>query len=300
MVHQFPRFKKLELTDRPLIEAYIAPFPPYSDYNFTSLWSWNTKDQTELSELDGNLVVRFTDYITGEPFYSFIGLRPHKKTIRQLLNFIKSEGLAPTMRLLPEDSIRRLKRADFSLHEDPDNFDYILSIPDLTTFQGRHLRGKRNFVNRFRKLYRSTTSEIDITNSGTQKKIQELFSIWTTQKKLISGEAENEFVALWRLLHAAISSIHVITIGIFADNRLIGFSINEVVGQSYAILHFEKADTNSFIGVYPYVMQETARELAARGCRYLNYEQDLGLPGLKKAKESYHPCHVLKKYIITA
>lgn len=298
MSPKFPNFKKIELSDRALIESFTENYPPYSDYNFTSLWCWNTKDKTEISEFDGNLVVRFTDYLTGKPFYSFLGPRPYKRTVQKLLQFIEGEGLPPVLRLLPEHCIRRLKRTALKVEEDPDNFDYILAIKELVTYQGRSWRGKRNFVNRFRKQYQSTTSEIDIADSRTRKSIQKLFLRWAEQKKLEAREVENESTALRRLLHAAQSSSFV-AIGVFISDRLIGFSVNEVVAQSYAVLHFEKADVNSFVGVYPYVMQETARELAARGCRYLNYEQDLGLPGLRKAKESYHPCHLLKKYILT-
>lgn len=295
----FPNFKKLELSDKKFIESYTTQYPPYSDYNFTSLWSWNIKDEIQFAELGGNLVVRFTDYLTSQPFYSIIGHKLSKIVLNQLLDFVKSEGLEPTLRLLPEDCVRKIKKDRFSLREDINNYDYVLSIPELVTYKGNPLRGKRNFVNRFRKQYRSTTSEFDLTDAKIQRSIQKLFSLWAEQKSLGPEDVENEFVALWRLLQAA-KEYSFVAVGIFVDNQLVGFSINEVVGKSYAILHFEKADTKSFVGVYPYVMQETARELAALGCRYLNYEQDLGLEGLKKAKASYHPCHMLKKYTLTA
>ena len=295
---QFPKFKNLELTDKEFIEFHTREFLPYSDYNFTSLWSWNIKGEIQFCELNGNLIIRFTDYLTREPFYSFLGKYSFEETVNQLLDFIRSQGMKPILRLLPEESIKH-KQGRFLIQEDPDNFDYILSIPELITYKGRSLRGKRNFVNRFRKFYRSTTSEFDISDKKIQKSIQELFTIWAGQKGLEPREVENEFVALWRLLQTA-TNRSLVAVGIFVDNQLGGFSINEVVGASYSILHFEKADAVSFTGIYPYIMQETARELAARGCRFLNYEQDIGLPGLRKAKESYHPCQLLKKYTLKA
>ncbi|MFH1170731.1 MAG: hypothetical protein V1704_04200 [Candidatus Vogelbacteria bacterium] len=37
------------------------------------MWSWDVNGEMRISELNGNLVVRFNDYLTGEPFYSFLG-----------------------------------------------------------------------------------------------------------------------------------------------------------------------------------------------------------------------------------
>ncbi|HBE90810.1 MAG: hypothetical protein A3E37_02885 [Candidatus Andersenbacteria bacterium RIFCSPHIGHO2_12_FULL_46_9] len=297
VIPQFPNFKKIELADRSAIESFTQDFLPYSDYNFTSLWIWNVKNGMQFSQLDKNLIVKFTDYFTGEPFYSFLGHQISQKALGQLFDFIDGEGQKQTLRLVPEECIQGIRADQFTIKEDPNNFDYILSIPELMTYGGRSLRGKKNFVNRFHKLYRSTMNECDLGNPNVQMMIQELFSFWAKQKGF-EPEKVDEFLPFQRLLESA-KSFQLVTIGVFVDNQLIGFSISEVVGMSYALLHFEKADATSFIGIYPFLRQETARALAARGCRYLNLEQDAGLPGLREAKKGYRPCLILKKYTIT-
>lgn len=73
MIPQFPEFKIVEVGDREAVESHTHRYPPYSDFNFTSLWAWDTSNERMISELNGNLVVRFTDYATNEPFLSFLG-----------------------------------------------------------------------------------------------------------------------------------------------------------------------------------------------------------------------------------
>jgi hypothetical protein len=297
MIPQFPKFKRIGLHDRSAIAKITEKFPPYSDYNFTSLWSWDTQEKIQLSLLHSNLVIKFTDYITGEPFYSFLGTNRPTATAEVLLGLAHREGLTEELRLLPEHSIQGLDTNKFKLQEDSDSFDYILSIPTLMTYKGNKLRAKRNFVNRFKKFYRTSTEVLDLKEKWVQQLIEELFMIWVRQKKLSVQEAENEYKAILRVFDAT-KVANVVTIGVFSENRLIAFSINEVVGHGYGMLHFEKADAENFVGVYSYTMQVTAELLFKGGCQFLNYEQDLGIPGLKQGKESYDPCHYLKKYIV--
>ncbi len=292
---EFPQFKKLELSDRSFIESFTKDYLPYSDYNFTSLWSWNIKDEIQFSTLNGNLIVRFTDYITSKPFYSFLGSSEQEKTIDELLQLCIREGLEPTLKLLPAESVRGLSSEKYTIVEDEDNFDYILLIPLLCEYPGKHFRGKKNFVNRFRKNYIAETVILDMHQKDIQDNMKQLFFTWADNKELSVQDTKNEYEAITRLLKT-LTDTNLISIGLYVDKRLIGFSVNEIVNGTYAILHFEKADSINFVGIYPYVMQETARVLAHKECMYLNYEQDLGIEGLKKSKLSYSPAEFLKKF----
>ncbi len=54
MIPEFPNFKKLELSDREEVESVTNKFPPYSDFNFTSMWCWDINEDMRLSKLNGN------------------------------------------------------------------------------------------------------------------------------------------------------------------------------------------------------------------------------------------------------
>src|SRR5690348_5704367 len=119
----FPSFKKLELSDKSEFESFVKKFEPYSDFNFVSLWSYNTEDDFELSILNGNLVLKMNNYITLKPFYTFLGDQQIEETISTLLNFSESKNLIPEIRLIPEVNV--LSELDslsqkFEMKEDPD------------------------------------------------------------------------------------------------------------------------------------------------------------------------------------
>ena len=62
-------------------------------------------------------------------------------------------------------------------------------------------------------------------------------------------------------------------------------------------IHFEKA-LDIADGAYNVINQGFAQYLLEKHpeIQWLNREDDLGLPGLRKAKLSYHPDHLVEKY----
>ena len=73
MIPEFPQFKPLTLSDKEGIERITQKYPPYSDFNFMSMRSWDIKGKIKISKFNNNLVARFTDYLKGNPFFSFLG-----------------------------------------------------------------------------------------------------------------------------------------------------------------------------------------------------------------------------------
>jgi hypothetical protein len=299
MIAEFPTFSPLQVGDRPHVQKLTKPYAPYSDFNFTSLYSWDTREAVRVSVLNGNLVVRFTDYTTGQPFYSFLGDHDTQDTTRRLLALAQSEGLEQQLLLVPEVSAQHGPLGAFEATQDDDNFDYILSVERLQNYHGNKLGPKRNFVNRFNREYESRTAIIDLADVGAQTRFLDMFHRWLVAKGERADNAENELLALHRVMFAARSIPELFTVATFVEGDLTGFSINEILGNGYAMIHFEKADPN-YIGAYAHLMQQMAVLLGARGCQYINYEQDLGVFGLRRGKRSYVPTFFLRKFAVCA
>lgn len=294
----FPEFKPLELNDKEELELLVQQFEPYSDYNFVSLWSYNVKEDIQISKLNNNLVVRFSDYITGEGFYSFLGDSSLEETIDTLIKHSEFTGLKPYLKLIPEKVISESLSSVFYIEEDRDNFDHIFSTQEIGLLSGSKFENKRNKVNFFTKNYPQANIQIlRLSDQAIHNNILKLFKVWVENKSQSLEETENELVAIKRLLEHS-DKFNLIGLGVFNNNELVAFSITEIVHQNYSMFHFAKAD-KLYKGLYEFLYHKTAQELHKRGSLFLNREQDLGIPGLRAAKESWRPINHLKKYKIT-
>lgn len=298
MIPNFPKFEKLSIDHKSHIEKHISKFPPYSDFNFTSLFSWGD-EETNLSLLNGNLVIKFKDYLTNEPFYTFIGINKVNDTIKVLLEESTKNKLHPKLKLIPEVALKADPKIleEFKIEEDRDNFDYIYLLQEALDFKGNKHRDKRNFINRFKRLYSSSHKIIDLADSTIQKQIMDLFKIWQKLKGREHKEIENELFAIQKIFKFS-KNLKLHVIGLYIDKKLVGFSINEILIDGYAMNLFEKADTK-YQGIFPYLRQITAKYLIELGGKFLSHEQDLGIEGLRKSKMSYNPSFFLKKYSIS-
>lgn len=294
----FPKFKPLELEDRVPIEKFTSKFSPYSDYNFISLWSWNVEDRVLISTFKDCLILKFDDYVSREPFYSFLGTTKIVETAQILVEHAKQTGLKPHLKLIPEIIVTSKPeiRNIFRVEEDRDNFDYIYLINQLISLDGNKLRSKRNFVNRFKKHYHFTSKLLNFKSEIHQQEMLQLFEIWRKARLIDPMEVKNELMAIKRFFQLKEFS-NLLIVGVYINGRLISFSINEILNHGYAINLFEKGDIE-FEGIFSYLKHLTALYLSRKGCQFLNHEQDLGIPGLRQSKMSYAPKFFLKKYII--
>lgn len=296
MIAEFPKFNKLDIIDKKEFERITHSFIPYSDFNFTSLWCFNTFNTCLISQYQNTLMIKMNDYITEEPIYTFIGATLPKKVL-QILQLDKIP-----IKLIPETIVKELKKTikDIDFIEDRDNFDYIYSIPELVKLDGPKYHKQRNLAARFLKDFSTHTIEhLDILDRKTQEKINETVELWMKTRKKTIKETKVEWMAIQRLfkLKKEYPTINLVTFGIFINKELISFSINEIINNEYAISHFRKADTR-YTGIYQYMEQYTAKLLEKHKLKYLNFEQDLGIEGLRKAKTLWRPIKFLKKYIV--
>lgn len=289
----FPSFKKLTLEDMDTIRTLSQWHPPYSDANFVKLWSWDTEKQTTFSILDNVLIVQTCTPFQHNPYLVILGNNSFDTRFAHIYTFAQQNAIS-TIKYLAEPFLQH----KYSLEEDRDDFDYLYDISDLATLEGINYHSKRSLSKRFAHERRPQIELLDLKNPDTQEEVSMLFHAWVNQKEYDSQEEYlPEFLAIENCFDLARHMNTLIGVGLYSFNRLVGFCLVEILPNQYALLHFEKTDLSS-PGISEYLMQHTAQKLLEFGSKWLNYEQDLGMEGLRHAKMLWRPKTFLKKYTI--
>lgn len=297
MIPEFPTFKKLELSDKKFVEQIVCKYPLNSDFHFVSLWAWDTKGEVEISRMHENLIVRFTDYLSGEPFFSFLGDNRLEETIDSLVNLSKEKYGKNYLRYISENLVQKINNHPiFEISDDSASHDYVYEVAHLANMHqwSKHSSGKniRSFVKEFSDY---KVKLFDLNNAPVED-CMNLFKKWTENRELINSEV-NEFKAAERIFYSDIENLKVVTL--YHEDRILGFTVYEIIEPGYAVSHFAKADKTYHKAVGDILNWEEAKILLKYGVKYFNWEEDLGIEGLRKFKEKYKPAYLLKKYKVS-
>jgi hypothetical protein len=297
MIPAFPQLKQLALSDKPDIESFTRRFRPYSDFNFASMWCWDTKERVHVGRLAEHLVIQSADDATDEPFYSFLGrggAQSHR-VAEMLLARARAEGHPSRLRAVPQEALTPLCSSNLLVWEDRAGDDYIVDVRSLSLYAGMQFVHARRGVNKFlRACPEARVVQLDLSSACVRGEIDCLLATWTRHK---GAPLPNEKAAMQRLL-AVSKAFNLMGTGVYRHDRLIGFCIVELLADGYAMGHFAKCDTE-FRGLCHFLYQATARAMSERGFRYFNVQEDLGIAGLRTFKMLLRPIAFLKKYAVT-
>ena len=179
----------------------------------------------------------------------------------------------------------------FDFTADRDGFDYVYEVERLASLQGKKLQAKRNHINRFVEQYPEWQA-VELTPENLPS-CMEVERQWQAKREQAPLQ---EDTAVWSAIRN-FEALGLEGLMILTPDGPAAFTMGKRMSEDTYDVHFEKAD-GEIQGAYAIVNREFARLVKARypQVRYLNREDDMGLPGLRKAKESYHPDLMVEKY----
>lgn len=167
-----------------------------------------------------------------------------------------------------------------------DSYDYIYPIEQLTALAGKKLQAKRNHINRF--LADNPDWRTMPLDEQTVPLCREFAGRWYEthdESRSLLTERRALFLALDRFRALEMDGLLLLD-----GERVVAFTVGNRITPEVFDVNFEKADPD-VPGAYPLINREFARTVHEKypAVQWLNREDDMGLEGLRRAKESYHP-----------
>jgi uncharacterized protein len=287
--------KMLEIEDRSTFQAFFAGDPPQaSEYTFTNLFMWRKKFNPAWTVVEDCLLI-----IMNPPGESGYGLFPvgsgnKRKALDILIEILREFQEQARISRVESRMVEHLvDTTRFEIQVDRDNFDYVYRSEDLIQLKGNRYHRKKNHLNRFKKNWNFEFRGMDDVLIDEVLQLQEDWCEFRecvdNQDLFLEDQAVYEALKNYRILKFKGGVILI-------DGKVEAFSFGETLNPETAVIHVEKANPE-IPGLYTAINQMFASESWSK-VEYINREQDLGLEGLKKAKESYYPVHMVEKYVL--
>ncbi len=177
--------------------------------------------------------------------------------------------------------------------EVPNSFDYVYNTMDLIELKGRKYHSKKNNYNSFAKKY-----DFEFERYRPDMKQECIDFCSKVVKEHSQGNSRlynNEMISIQKAFDSY-EDLGLICDVITIDNKIIALGVGERLNDEYALIHIEKADY-AYRDAYP-VINRLMLKNEFSDTTFVNREEDLGIPGLIKAKKSYLPCKMINKYKI--
>lgn len=280
-------FRKLVPADKEIFDKYKSKDSRYSENSFVTLYLWDKYYNLHLCEEDGFLFIRFT--IEGKNQYLFpMGEGNIKKAFEKLCE----EEEKINLRFVTDWQkvfIEKNYPDEFSFVLREDLCDYVYETERLMTFSGKKLHGKKNHVNYFEKTYAYTYERV--TEEVAQKECRELLLRWIDEKTKNLNPIEHDAM---EKVFDNYSNFNLVGGIIRIDGEIVAMTFGERLTEDTVLVQIEKA-REDIRGAYPMICK-LYLENEWSDTTFVNREEDMGIEGLKKAKESYGPIFKTLKY----
>jgi hypothetical protein len=285
--------KPITIEDKALFKQYLE-INQYenSEYNFTTWTAWQVVYQLKYTIIEDCLCVLGENEGAEYAYFPLGTPENTKKAISALIADFKEREKPFVFMSLSQKMLDLLKEFDmldlFSQDNRRDFADYVYLREKLIALSGKKLHGKRNHYNYFEQNFSFELKPITDENEGVcRDKLKELI----VGRSLNPGEELNatNMVLKYR------ERLNLESAALYVEGSLAGVILGEC-HHGTSIIHIAKSDV-SYRGV-AVALFKLFLEKHLCHCTYVNFMEDLGIEGLRKAKLSYDPAYMVEKSIL--
>ncbi len=289
-------FKSLDINQKELYDGYLRLSSHRGcGYSFVNLFLWGRQ---KIGFAGAHLVL-FSQY-NRKSVYGFpVGQGDVKPAVDAVIEDARQRGIPCRMVGLTQadcEMLNSLYPGKFRFHNDRDHFDYVYDVNDLADLKGKKYQKKRNHRNRFRQ--NNPEARLEPICEENLPVVEELAARWYAMRLEQAPHSDfyMEQVAMKKALQ------HMDALGLeglilYVGETPVAMTLGSQMSEDTFDVHFEKA-LDIADGAYPAINSAFAIYLREKypQVKFLNREDDMGLEGLRKAKESYYPHHMIEKY----
>lgn len=270
-----------------------------TDFSYAGILMWIDYFKYEYAISDNTLFIKgVVENDTDTPAFSLpIGQLPLKDSLQKIREYCLSKNISPVLSAVPEYALDELADAGISsINLLEDWGDYLYDAQMLSTLSGKKMGKKRNHVNKFDILY--PESRLELLDASNVDKAIDFMSTIDKEGDEVAMAIEERRMTRKLLDFIKEGDIRLEGAILLVGEKVAAFTIGDVKNDTLFV-HVEKA-SRAFEGSYEKINKEFAALMTARHPEivYINREDDSGDEGLRRAKQSYHPIEILKKYNI--
>ncbi len=288
-------FSHITLEDKSTYERYLSKERGRGcEFSFANLYLWGRQ---RIAYVGGNIVL-FSQFDRKSVYPYPLGEGDKKEAIDAIIEDAEARGIPCRITGLNDEARQTLESLypnRFRFHCDEGSFDYVYSIDDLADLAGKKYHSKRNHLNRFYEAHPDYS--VEPICEGNVSLVKRMLKEW--YEKRVSENPNSDFhmeqAALDRALRE-FSALKLEGLILMDGEEVLAFSLASRLSDDTFDVHFEKARAD-VAGAYAAINREMARYIRDKypSVRYLDREEDMGLEGLRKAKKSYYPHHMVNK-----
>lgn len=285
-IPRYPASRPLELNDKERLDPLFAELQPIvSELTFAGLFLFRNAHEYRLTRVGDALVVLGKGY-DGDACF----LPPLSGDVATALDILFGSGLV--LYGADESFVHtHLTAADLLVTEDRDAFDYLYLRGELAELSGNRFHKKKNRVNYFATRHDFAVEIFRPTHLDGALK---LLAQWQRVRSSDDNRSANHEASATAegLQLATVLGLEGVTV--LVEGSVAAFALGERLNREMSVCHFEKSDP--FMEGISQLVDQQFNSLLFTDCLYVNREQDLGEPGLRAAKLSYHPVRLVRKF----
>ena len=263
------------------------------EYSFVNLYMWG-RQKAAIVE---NHLVFFSQFHRRTVYLFPVGSGDKKQVLDEVIADARERGIPcrfTGIRPGEEQILEDLYPGMFLFHPDRDSFDYVYDIDDLAELKGKKFQKKRNHLNRF--WQNNPDAALEPITEENCREAKDLVERWYKMRLDVDPLAD------FQMEQAAICKAfdHCHELGLEGmllrcNGEAVAMTLGSRLSENTFDIHFEKA--LDIDGAYPAINNGFAKYLREKypEVRFLNREDDMGIEGLRKAKLSYNPHHMVEK-----